>query len=43
MDEARATLGYTASGPVTEVYVTGGRADPTQPGSSTEVRLPYAG
>jgi effector-binding domain-containing protein len=42
VDEARAALGYTASGPFTEVYVTGheSAADPAD--HLTEVRLPYA-
>jgi len=42
VDEARSALGYTASGPFTEVYVVGreSRADPA--GFVTEVRLPYA-
>ena len=41
-DEARAALGYTASGPFTEVYVTGRESAADPAGSVTEVRLPYA-
>jgi effector-binding domain-containing protein len=42
VDEARAALGYTASGPFTEVYVTGRESDADPAGLVTEVRLPYA-
>jgi effector-binding domain-containing protein len=42
VQEAREALGYTASGPVTEVYVLG-RNDGVEPARFvTEVRLPYA-
>lgn len=42
VQEAREALGYTSSGPVTEVYVRG-RADGVEPSHYlTEVRLPYA-
>lgn len=42
VQEAREALGYTPSGPVTEVYVRG-RADGVEPAHFvTEVRLPYA-
>jgi effector-binding domain-containing protein len=42
VDEARAALGYTASGPFTEVYVTGRDGAAGTGGLVTEVRLPYA-
>jgi effector-binding domain-containing protein len=42
VQEAREALGYTPSGPVTEVYVLG-RGDGVDPAQYvTEVRLPYA-
>jgi effector-binding domain-containing protein len=42
VQEAREALGYTPSGPVTEVYVLG-RGDGVEPARFvTEVRLPYA-
>jgi hypothetical protein len=40
--EAGAALGYTQSGPVTEVYVTSGDAGASPDGYVTLVRLPYA-
>ena len=42
VDEARAVLGYTASGPFTEVYVTGRESGADPAAFVTEVRLPYA-
>jgi len=42
VDEARAALGYTASGPITEVYVKGRESGADPAGFVTEVRLPYA-
>jgi hypothetical protein len=42
VDEAHAALGYTASGPFTEVYVTGRESGADAAGLVTEVRLPYA-
>lgn len=42
VDEARATLGYTASGPFTEVYVKSRESAADPAGFVTEVRLPYA-
>ena len=42
VDEARAALGYTASGPFTEVYVTERETGTDPAGPVTEVRLPYA-
>ena len=42
VDEARAALGYTASGPFTEVYVKGRESGADPAAFVTEVRLPYA-
>jgi effector-binding domain-containing protein len=42
VDEARAALGYAASGPFTEVYVKGRESGADPAGFVTEVRLPYA-
>jgi len=42
VDEARAALGYTASGPFTEIYVKGRESGADPAGFVTEVRLPYA-
>jgi effector-binding domain-containing protein len=42
VDEARAALGYTASGPLTEVFITGRESAADPAGLVTEVRLPYA-
>jgi len=42
VDEARAALGYTASGPFTEVYVKGRESGAAPAELLTEVRLPYA-
>ena len=42
VDAARAALGYTASGPFTEVYVKGRESAADPAGFVTEVRLPYA-
>ena len=42
VDEARAALGYTASGPFTEVYVAGRESGADPADFVTEVRLPYA-
>jgi len=42
VDEARVALGYTASGPFTEVYVKGRESGADPAGFVTEVRLPYA-
>ena len=42
VDKARAVLGYTASGPFTEVYVKGRESGADPAGFVTEVRLPYA-
>jgi len=42
VDEARVALGYTASGPFTEVYVKGRESGADPADFVTEVRLPYA-
>ena len=42
VDQARAALGYSASGPYTEVYVRGPECEADPAGFVTEVRLPYA-
>jgi effector-binding domain-containing protein len=42
VDEARAALGYTASGPFTEVYISGRESGAEPAGFVTAVRLPYA-
>jgi effector-binding domain-containing protein len=42
VDDARAALGYTASGPFTEVYVKGRESGARPEAFVTEVRLPYA-
>jgi effector-binding domain-containing protein len=39
LEEAREALGYTASGPITEIYIT---TSPEAAANITEIRVPYA-